>query len=213
MTDSDITTNTIESTDLEQQPCSPGAKSRLNKASDIINADITAFHLRLRVLNFLLFFLPHLSMNRLRTRMYQLFGFHIGKGTHIMGTMDLEGPGDIYSKLMIGPECQITTPFYADLSGKIVLQRGVSVGNNVVFVTATHEMNFPSRRCGLVGTKGIVVEDGAWIGACSTVLPGVTIGCGAVVAAGSVVVSDVAPNTLVGGVPAKFIKALSAEIS
>ena len=47
-----------------------------------------------------------------------------------------------------------------------------------------------------------------WLGANVTVLPGITIGDGAIVAAGAVVTKDVAPNTLVGGVPAKLIKEL-----
>jgi len=52
----------------------------------------------------------------------------------------------------------------------------------------------------------IKIGNGCWIGANATILAGVTIGDGAVVAAGAVVTQDVAPHTLVGGVPAKFIK-------
>jgi maltose O-acetyltransferase len=48
----------------------------------------------------------------------------------------------------------------------------------------------------------ITIGDGAWLGARSTILPGVTIGAGAVVAAGSVVIGDVAPDVVVAGVPA-----------
>ena len=55
-------------------------------------------------------------------------------------------------------------------------------------------------------TKPVVIKRNAWIGAGATVLPGVTVGENAVVAAGAVVSKDVAPNTVVGGVPAKFIK-------
>jgi len=52
----------------------------------------------------------------------------------------------------------------------------------------------------------IHIGKNVWIGANATVLAGVTIGDGAVVAAGAVVTKDVQPNTIVGGVPAKFIK-------
>ena len=53
-----------------------------------------------------------------------------------------------------------------------------------------------------------MIEDGAWITSRVTVLPGVTIGKGAIVAAGAVVASHVAANTLVAGVPAKFVRVL-----
>ena len=57
--------------------------------------------------------------------------------------------------------------------------------------------------------ESIVVGDGVWIGARATILPGVQIGDGAVVAAGAVVTRDVAANSLVAGVPAKTIRELS----
>jgi acetyltransferase-like isoleucine patch superfamily enzyme len=57
-------------------------------------------------------------------------------------------------------------------------------------------------------TKPIVIEDQVWIGCGAIILQGVRIGKGAVVAAGAVVCSDVAPMTVVGGVPAKLIKTL-----
>jgi len=51
-----------------------------------------------------------------------------------------------------------------------------------------------------------MIKRNAWIGAAATILPGVTIGENSVVAAGAVVTSDVPPNTVVGGIPAKFLK-------
>lgn len=54
---------------------------------------------------------------------------------------------------------------------------------------------------------GIIIEDDVWIGANATILPGVHIGSGAIIAAGAVVNHDVAPNTIVAGVPARFLKA------
>lgn len=56
--------------------------------------------------------------------------------------------------------------------------------------------------------RPVVIEDDVWIGANALVLKGVTVGRGAIVAAGSVVTKDVAAMTLVGGNPARFIKAL-----
>ncbi len=52
----------------------------------------------------------------------------------------------------------------------------------------------------------VIIGDNVWIGACVTIVPGVTIGDNAIIAAGAVVTKNVEPNTVVGGVPAKFIK-------
>jgi acetyltransferase-like isoleucine patch superfamily enzyme len=75
-------------------------------------------------------------------------------------------------------------------------------------VTTQHDTEWAWRRCGRSTSAPIVVEDGCWIGARATILPGVTLGRGCVVAAGAVVASSVEPNMLVGGVPAKPIKQL-----
>jgi acetyltransferase-like isoleucine patch superfamily enzyme len=56
--------------------------------------------------------------------------------------------------------------------------------------------------------KPILIKRKAWIGVGATILPGVTVGENAVVAAGAVVSKDVPDNTIVGGVPAKVIKQL-----
>ncbi|MBW9199773.1 acyltransferase [Bacteroidales bacterium SW299] len=55
-------------------------------------------------------------------------------------------------------------------------------------------------------SKPVIIGDNVWIGACSVILPGVTIGNMSVVAAGSVVTKDVPPHVLVAGVPARIIK-------
>ena len=52
----------------------------------------------------------------------------------------------------------------------------------------------------------ILIEDNVWIGVNSTILPGVTIGSGSIIAAGAVVTKDVPKNTIVGGIPAKIIR-------
>lgn len=58
----------------------------------------------------------------------------------------------------------------------------------------------------------VIIEDNVWVGACSTILPGVTIGRCSVVAAGSLVNKDVPPYTVVAGVPAKVVKQLDPAI-
>lgn len=88
--------------------------------------------------------------------------------------------------------------------GGIYIDEGALIGHNVVIATLNHSMR-ASERANMV-PKPVHIGKNVWIGSSSTILPGVTIGEGAVVAAGAVVSKDVAPFTVVGGVPAKYIK-------
>ena len=80
------------------------------------------------------------------------------------------------------------------------------IGHNCVIVTLNHNMD-PARRANLLPAPVRIGAD-AWLGSNVTVLPGMAIGEGAVVAAGAVVTHDVAPRTVVGCVPAKLIRNL-----
>lgn len=80
------------------------------------------------------------------------------------------------------------------------------IGHNCVIATLNHNMD-PARRANLLPAPVRIGAD-AWLGSNVTVLPGVTIGEGAVVAAGAVMTYDVAPRTVVSGVPAKLIRNL-----
>ena len=92
---------------------------------------------------------------------------------------------------------------FLDLGG-ITIEDDVLIGPNVQLITENHPID-PSERKNL-DLKPILIQKNAWVGAGAIVLPGVTVGQNSVVAAGSVVTKDVAANTVVGGVPAKFIK-------
>lgn len=88
--------------------------------------------------------------------------------------------------------------------GGITIEDDVLIGPKVNLVTENHPLD-PKERKGLIA-KPIIIKKNAWIGANATILPGVTIGENAVVAAGAVVSKDVPDNAIVGGIPAKFIK-------
>lgn len=94
---------------------------------------------------------------------------------------------------------------FLDLGG-ITIEDDVLLGPRVNLVTENHPLE-PTDRRALVA-KPIVIKRNAWIGAGATILPGVTIGENAVIAAGAVVSKDVPANTVVGGVPAKIIKTI-----
>lgn len=93
--------------------------------------------------------------------------------------------------------------------GGITVGDGTLVGPKTVIATLNHHRQ-PAKRTNLL-PKPVVIGNNVWIGANVTILPGVTIGDGAIIAAGAVVTKDVAANTIVGGVPAKFIKTIAAE--
>lgn len=102
-------------------------------------------------------------------------------------------------------------------SGEVLLTIGnhVSIAPHVVFAPVSEPNNsallkkHPYVAANLVERRKIVVEDDAWIGAHVTILPGVMIGRGAIIGAGAVVTENVAPFTIVAGVPARVIRTLS----
>lgn len=94
--------------------------------------------------------------------------------------------------------------------GGITIGDGSLIGHNVVMATINHDYD-PTDR-GTMHLKPITLEENTWIGSNVTILPGITIGENSVVAAGSVVTKDVAPNTIVAGNPAKFMKNLEDKI-
>ena len=93
--------------------------------------------------------------------------------------------------------------------GGITIDEGALIGHNVVLATINHDLD-PAKRQSM-SYAPIHIGKNVWIGANATVLAGVTIGDGAVVAAGAVVTKDVAPNTVVGGVPARVIKVIETS--
>lgn len=124
----------------------------------------------------------------------------------------------------IDPSVTVFTPFYTDFGmnidlgkdvfinadccfqdqGGITIGDGTLIGHQVVIATINHDLD-PEKRGDMI-LEPVVIGRNVWIGSHATILPGVTIGDGAVIAAGAVVNKDVEARTVVGGVPAKFIK-------
>lgn len=92
---------------------------------------------------------------------------------------------------------------FLDLGG-IIIEDDVMIAPKVSLISESHPLH-PSERKALVLGK-VHIKRNAWIGAAATILPGVTVGENAVVAAGAVVSKDVPDNTVVAGVPARVIK-------
>ncbi len=88
--------------------------------------------------------------------------------------------------------------------GGIIIEDGSFIGHNVVLATINHDLDPANNRKNHYAP--ITIESHVWIGSNATILPGVTIGEWAAVAAGAVVIKDVLPYTVVGGVPARVLK-------
>lgn len=118
---------------------------------------------------------------------------------------DFSSPGlFVNSHSSIGNHCTL------DCRGRIYIGANVSIAPKVIILTADHDPNdqrFKYR------AKKTTVEDYAWLATGSMLLPGVTIGKGAIVAAGAVVTQNVPPYTIVGGVPAKKVGERSKHLS
>ena len=90
--------------------------------------------------------------------------------------------------------------------GGIIIEDDVMIGPRVNLTSENHPLD-PRDRTTLL-PRPVIIKRNAWIGAAATILPGVTVGENAVVAAGAVVSRDVPANTVVAGVPAKVVKTL-----
>jgi len=134
-----------------------------------------------------------------RRSIIRAFGAKIGKGSSVHGSAIIWQPSNLEmgenSTLANNVDCYCVAPVH--IGNQVVVSQGAYI------CTASHDIS--SVHMELV-TASIRIEDFAWICAHAVLLPGVTIGKGAVVAAGAVVTKDVEPWAVVGGNPAKFIK-------
>lgn len=139
----------------------------------------------------------------LRWRGLRLAGLDVRRSTINSG--GFYGGRDI----RIGEGCFINHRVFLDNAAEVVIERNVSFGPDVVVITGSHAIGHGERRAGQQQAAPVRIGEGAWIGASATILPGVVIGSGALVAAGSLVTRDVRPDTLVAGVPARCVRELS----
>ena len=145
---------------------------------------------------------------------------------------DFEKRRELFSELInqeLDDEFRVFTPFFTDFGknihlgknvfinagckfqdqGGIYIGDDVLIGHNVVMATLNHDEN-PKNRANLIAAP-IKIGNKVWIGSNATILPGVTIGDGAIIAAGAIVTKDVEENSIVAGVPAKFVRKVKTE--
>ncbi len=145
--------------------------------------------------------ISHIPSHTLRHTWYQkvLAGEIDPSATTMMGQhIDFVSRQRNGSRVSIGEDTVIDHDCLITTTGGLLDGAHVFISPGVWLVTGTHDIN----DAGFAPTYGaIVIDDYAWIGPRATILGHVTIGRGAVVQAGAVVTEDVAPNTVVGGIP------------
>ena len=147
---------------------------------------------------------------QLRAPWLRLLGARLGRGTilHDVRFFNLDRRG--LPGLEIGDECFLGAECLLDLADAIRLGRQVTLAERVLVLTHMNVgyRDHPLQRHFPATAAAVVIDDGCFVGASVTILPGVRIGARSFVAAGAVVTQNVPPGTLVAGVPARVVRGL-----
>lgn len=135
----------------------------------------------------------------LKVLVLRMFGARIGTGVVLKASINVKYPWN----LVIGSYSWVGEKAWLDSLAPITIGSNACISQGVYFCTGNHDWSDPA--FGLV-VKPIVIEDGAWVGARATVLPGVTVKSHSIVAAGSVIAGDTEPYMVHAGNPAVAVK-------
>lgn len=147
---------------------------------------------------FLLHLACYVPSHHIRRFVMRLGGAKIGRG----GTIHMGCHFFSLRGLEIGEDTKIGTGAFLDGRAPLIIGNHVDIASEVMIYNSEHDVNSENFQA---TEEPVEIGDYVFIGPRSIILPGVKIGCGAVVAAGAVVTSDVPPFAIVGGVPAKVI--------
>jgi maltose O-acetyltransferase len=169
----------------------------------------------IRLISFLTnYFIANIPSWKLRHLWYsRVLGISLGPraGVHLGCYWWFYGPGQVRrAGVSIGANSRINRDCMIDVRGGVTIGDNVSISPQVAISTAAHSAVDPGFR---VEIRPVAIEDNVWIGMRATILGGVTLGRGSVVAAGAVVTKDVPPLTIVAGVPAKPVGMRPEEAS
>ena len=132
-----------------------------------------------------------------------LFGDNLGEGSMVQPPLK----GVCFDMVKIGKGAMIMPDCLMMARGGITIDEGAMIAANVQLISNNHDLY--DRQ--ILICKPVHICKNAWIGAGATILPGVTVGENAVVAAAAVVTKDVPANAIVGGNPAKLIKMIEPK--
>ena len=134
----------------------------------------------------------------------------IGRNTDIKDYVIIQS----FTKVVIGDECQIN-PFTIIYAGEVYIGNNVLIAPHCIIASGNHDykqLEVPMKFAGILTKGPIIIGNDVWIGANVTILDGVKIGDGAVIAANSCINKNVEPYSIYGGVPAKKIGQRKSEV-
>ncbi len=180
-----------------------------DKTGKTLSIDELAYKIAVRIRTILLeivVFFVHLTgcmpFHHIRRVVYRFAGMHIGNGSAIHMHARFYDPLNIH----IGKDTIIGEFAVLDGRAKLVIGDHVDIASQVMIYNSEHNIHSEHFAAAEeIILAPVTIQDYVFIGPRAIILPGVTIGTGAIVAAGAVVTKDVAPYTIVGGVPAKEI--------
>ncbi len=156
----------------------------------------------LSIIYFIISLLPATRFYRFKTRIYQLLGFKFNSSVRLVSSVKLFGNIIIGRDTFVGHDVLITTGL-----DPVVIGDYVDIAPRVVIVNGTHEITPKEKRIAGRGySKKIIINNGVWIGANTTIIGGVTIGEMTIIGAGSVVINNLPSYSICVGNPARPIK-------
>jgi len=145
----------------------------------------------------------------LRPAVLRFFGYSFGKDCCLFPNMRIFARRD---KLKVGDNCFINQHCFFDAAESITIGDYCQIGFYTSLVTSSHEIQVTPGELRAPKAAPIIIEDYVWIGSNVTILLGVTIGRGSIVAAGSVVTKDIPENSIAMGVPARVVKEVESSV-
>ncbi|MBN2181310.1 MAG: acyltransferase [Sedimentisphaerales bacterium] len=150
--------------------------------------------------------------SKINIALLRAFGAQVGRDVTISSPVVLHAAKEGYKNLTIKDGCFINGFNFLDISARITLEKGVSLGPGVIIMTHNrynHNPFLEERLAHTCGFGDVLIKEGAGIKAGALIIHGITIGKNAVVAGHAVVNRDVGDNCFVAGVPARVVKEIT----
>ena len=162
--------------------------------------------IKFKIFLFIANVIPSFHFFELRRYLLNIAGLKTGKGSRIAGKIYTTQPN-----IRIGENTWIGLNFtvYTNVDAKVIIGNCCDIAPNVIIYTGSHIIGDKLRRAGRGYSKDVIIGNGVWIGLRVTILAGVKISSGAIIAAGALVNKNIDKDILVAGIPAKIIRKLN----